>query len=45
MQIKEADRYLGSARQDTIIIEEKASNGNVIHRYSKGKFLGKVITV
>ena len=41
MQLKEADKFLHTTRQDTVIIEEKSSNGTVIHRYTKGKFLGK----
>lgn len=43
MQLKEADKFLHTTRQDTVIIEEKSSNGTVIHRYTKGKFLGKVL--
>lgn len=45
MQPKETDRYTGALKPDTIIIEEKGSNGNVIHRYARGKFLGKVLFI
>jgi hypothetical protein len=45
MQQKEAERYSGALKPDTIMIEEKSSSGNVIHRYARGKFLGKVFFI
>lgn len=32
-----------SSRHDNIVIEEKSSTGAVIRRYTRGKFLGKVL--
>ncbi len=38
-----ADKNLGVlTKPENMIIEERSKNGNVIHRYVRGKFLGKV---
>ena len=38
-----ADKNLGVlSKPENMIIEERSKNGNVIHRYVRGKFLGKV---